>query len=225
MKCTSLSPKHTNTPAEFSDKTWALVMEDQFCRFPSLLCFEDGPLHIDPLWRLFVIPWTITVKPGDALFPTRRSSQRGFRHTISHGYQHHHWCSGDLRSPNQHPVYLTNVVDHTQHGRSMERTEQSLATNCQTNYYFQSSDVMWLSLIIHLLHHVMLVTEMHLWSQRCYHDRRLNKLHTISFILYTLSPRCTGDIWYSTCASQPFLIRLKGIKKGALTKREKWMRE
>lgn len=86
MKCASLSPKHANTPAELSDKTWALVTEDQFCRFPSLLCFEEGPLHIDPLWRLFVIPWTITVKPGAALFPTRRSSQRGFRHTISHGY-------------------------------------------------------------------------------------------------------------------------------------------
>lgn len=82
----AVSPKHTNTPAEFPDKTRALVMEDPFCRFPSLSCFDDGPLHIDPLWRLFVIPWTITVKPGAALFPTRRSSQRGFRHTISHGY-------------------------------------------------------------------------------------------------------------------------------------------
>lgn len=78
------------------------------------------------------------------------------------------------------------------------------------NYYFQSSDVMWLTLIIHLLHHVTLVTEMHLWSQRSNHDRRLNKLHTISFIPYT---RRTVDSWYSTCAFQPFFIRLTGIKK------------
>lgn len=73
------------TPAEFWDKTWALVTVDQFCRFLSLPCFEDGPPHIDPLWHLFVIPWTITVKAGPVVFPTLCSSQRGFRHTISHG--------------------------------------------------------------------------------------------------------------------------------------------
>ena len=43
-------------------------------------------------------------KPGAALFPTRRSSQRGFRHTISHGDSTISDAAvSDLQSPNQHP--------------------------------------------------------------------------------------------------------------------------
>lgn len=198
----TISPKHSCTPAEFSDKTWTLVTEDQFCHFPSLLCFEDGPLHIDPLWRLFVIPWTITVKPGAALFPTCSSSQRGFRHTISHGYSIITDAAvSDLQSPNQHPVYLQtlSVIYNFSH---IERIEQSLLTNCQTSIMF--NPLMWLSSIICLLHHDTLVIESHLWSLRSDHNRRLNKLHTISFIPYSLRPRRTVHIWYSTRAFQPF---------------------
>lgn len=201
----TISPKHTSTPAEFSDKTWALVTEDQFCRFLSLLCFEDGPLHIDPLWRLFVIPWTITVKPGAALFPTCSSSQRGFRHTISHGYSIISDAAvSDLQSPNQHPVYLQTLSIICNFSQ-IEKDRAKFGYKLPNKYYFQSSDVLWLSLIIHLLHHDTLVTEIHLRSQRSSDDRRLNKLHTISFIPYSLRPRYTVDIWYSTCAFQPFL--------------------
>lgn len=209
----TISPKHRSTPAEFSEQTWALVTEDQFCRFPSLSCFEDGPPHIDPLWRLFVIPPTITVKPGAALFPTRRSSQRGFRHTISHGDGTiSDAAAGDLQSPNQHPVYL-RTLSIACSIPPFEKDGTKFGYKLPNNYYFQSSDVMWLSLIIHLLHHVTLVTEVLLWSQRSNHDRRLNKLHTISFRPYTLRPHRTADICYSTCALQSFFIRLKGIKK------------
>lgn len=178
----TISPKHRSTPAEFSEKTRALVTEDQFCRFPSLQCFQDGPLHIDPLWRLFVIPWTITVKPRAALFPMLRSSQRGFRHTISHGYSTiGDAVVSDLHSPNQHPVYL-QTLSITSSVPLFEKDRTKFGYKLPNNYYFQSSDVMWLSLIIHLLHYVTLVTEMLLWSQRSNHDRRLNKRQKISFI-------------------------------------------
>lgn len=56
MKCKQY-PLNTEVPLlNPLRETRALVTEDQFCRSPSLWCLEDGPLHIDPLWRLFVIP-------------------------------------------------------------------------------------------------------------------------------------------------------------------------
>lgn len=116
--------------------------------------------------------------------------QRGFRHTISHGYSTISDAAvGDLQTPKSTSRYLQqHCPSHTVSLRS-QRTEQSFGYKLPNNYSFQPSDVMWLSLIIHLLHRVTLVTEMHLWSQRSNHDRRLNKLHTISFIPYMFCPR------------------------------------
>lgn len=58
--------------------------------------------------------------------------------------------------------------------------------------------MLWLYSIIHLLHHATLVTEMHLWSQRSNHDRRLNNR-----ILCTLATQWTYLILYICFSSIP----------------------
>lgn len=120
-------------------------------------------------------------KPGAALFPTRRSSRRGFRHTISHGYSGiSDAAAGDLQGPHQHPANLKTLpIAYSLSPFGEDRPK--FGRELPNDYYFQSSDVMRLSLIIHLLHRVTLVTQTLFWSQRSNHDRRLNKLHTISF--------------------------------------------
>lgn len=136
-------------------------MEDQFCRLVSLLCFEDGPLHIDPLWRLFVISRTVTVK-------TRSCSYS--RHAAHPEEGSDKQLATVKASPNQHRVSYPAIVDPFS---PQKRTQWSLDTNCLT----VPADMTWLSWIIHLLHHATPVTEMLLWSRSSNHNRSLNELH------------------------------------------------
>lgn len=74
----TISPERSSTPR------WILRADTATCHGRSALSFPISPVfsemdlfHIDPLWRLFVIPWTITVRPRAPLYsPTRRSSQK-----------------------------------------------------------------------------------------------------------------------------------------------------
>lgn len=77
-------------------------MEDQFCRLASLLCFEDGPLHIDPLWRLFVISRTVTVKTRSCSYSRRAAHpEEGSDKQLA----------TVKASPNQHRVSSPAIVD------------------------------------------------------------------------------------------------------------------
>lgn len=192
MKCKRYPLNAAAPPAEFSEQTRPLVTEDQFCRFPSLQCF--------PRWTSFtLILCGVCLSsrepslsdPEPALFPDAPLiPKEGFRHTISHGDSTISDAAvGDLQGPNQHPPSSSIAYSIPP---PFENYRTKFGSELPNNYYLQSSDVMWLSLIIHLLHHVTLVTETLLRSRRSGRDRRLNKLRTISFIPLFAEPSPHG---------------------------------